>query len=119
LAAKQVRAKGSTRNWLTPIESSEGNSHSAVPYLCFGIDACIYLKPRVPFPSHRMIRKIEINIKVDPLPLRRKFKLLVSPNVAKVGADKQFSNIPIPESIGLFRHIRRGLQIEILVRAYE
>ncbi len=106
LTAKQIRAKGSAGNWRAFIESSEGNSHGAIPYLCLGIDARSYLKPGVPGPSHRMIRKIQIDIKVGPLPLRRKFEFLVSANVVKFGADKQFSNIPIPKPIGLFHCIR-------------
>jgi hypothetical protein len=64
-----------------------------------------------------MIRKVEINIEVNPLPLWRDFELFISPDVLKVGTNKKFCDIPIPKPIGLFHRVRRGLQIQFLVGA--
>ncbi len=66
-----------------------------------------------------MIGKIEIDIEVDPLALRRYFKLLIPANVLKVGAYKQLSNIPIPEAEGLVHSVRRRLEIKLLVGTCE
>jgi hypothetical protein len=66
-----------------------------------------------------MIGKIEIDIEVDPLPLRRNLKFLVSPDVVKVRADEQLGDIPIPKAVGFLYHNRRRLQIEFLVGAFE
>ena len=109
LTAKQVHTKGSAGRRTMMIESSERNSHRTVPYLSLRIDPRINFKSRVPSPPHRMIRKIEIYIKVGPFTLRRNFELLVSPNVLKVSADKQFSYIPSPQPVSLQRCIRRRL----------
>jgi hypothetical protein len=88
LTAKQVHAKAIACNWMAPIESSKGDSHRAVPDVCAGINACIYLESGVPGPSDSMIRQIKIDIEIDPLSLGRNLELLVPPNIMEVGTDK-------------------------------
>src|SRR5208337_3845341 len=96
LTAEQVGAKSPARCWRARIQSRKRNSHGAIPYLCRRIDPRRYLKSGVPRPPHRMIREIEIDIEIGPLLLRRKFELLVSANIVKVGTDEQLSDIPFP-----------------------
>ena len=39
----------------------------------------------------------QVDIEIDPLPLRGDFELPISPNVPEIRTDKNFGNIPIPE----------------------
>jgi len=43
-----------------------------------------------------MVRLVQVDVEVNPFALRRNFKLLIALNVRKIGADKDFRDVPIP-----------------------
>ena len=43
-----------------------------------------------------MVWFVQVNIQVDPFSLRRNLKLFVALDIPKIGADKDFGDIPIP-----------------------
>ena len=66
-----------------------------------------------------MVRLAQVNIEVNPFALRRDFKLLVALDIREIGADEDFSDVPIPEFVGFFLSIWRRFKVEFLVGANE
>src|ERR1039458_7390965 len=74
----------------------QGNAHRAVPGVSALINARLYFEAGVPGPPVFVVRFAEVDIQIDPFSLGRDFKLLVALDIRKIGADEDFSDIPIP-----------------------
>src|SRR5271169_1727566 len=101
LAAKQVDPKLITKCRSLVLQSREWNAHGSVPNLRDRVDASGYRETRVPGPSIFVMRLGQVNVEIDPLPLRRDFELFVSADVLKIRTDEDLGNIPIPKLICL------------------
>ena len=59
---------------------------------------------------------VEVDIKVNPFSLRGNFEFLITFDIAEVGTDEHFSDIPLPQLVGFLGRDWRWLQIELIVR---
>src|ERR1700758_1775243 len=88
LAPKQIDAQHIPRRGWTSIDCRIGNFHCSIPDVTSLVDSRRNREARIPFPASAFVRMIEINIKIDPFPLRRDLEFFVTPNVIEVGTDK-------------------------------
>jgi len=88
------------------------------PYQIFRcrVDASCYDKAGVPGPTIFVMRLRQVDIQIDPLPLRRHFELPVSTDVLEVGTNKHLGEVPIPELVRFRRSTGRGFKIQFFVR---
>src|ERR1035438_7960274 len=119
LTPKEVDAHGVSGDWGTRVDRSQGNAHRSVPGVRAFINARLYFEAGVPGPPVFVVRLAEVNIEVNPFALWRDFKLLVALDICKIGADKDFGDVPIPQFVGFFLSIWRRLKVEFLVGADE
>src|SRR5207245_8527168 len=94
LAAKQIDSELFPNCRRAPLQGGEWHAHGSVPNLRCRVDASRYDKTRVPGPAKFVMRLRQVDIQIDPLPLRRHFELPVSPDVLEVGTNKQFGYVP-------------------------
>ena len=73
-------------------------------------------KTGVPGPTIFVMRLRQVDIQIDPLPLRRHFELPVSADVLEVGTNKHLGEVPIPELVRFRRSTGRGFKIQFFVR---
>src|SRR5580658_517329 len=66
-----------------------------------------------------MMLAIEIDLQIDPLPLRRNLEFFVPFYVLEIRADEHFRDIPIPKLVGLSQRIRIRRQVKFFVGTYE
>src|SRR6266568_5785751 len=119
LTPKQVNTHRVPDDRRTRLDRSQGNAHRSVPRVHAFINARPHLEAGVPGPSVFVMRLAQVNIEINPLALWRDFKLLVALDIPKIGADENFGHVPIPQFVGLFLSIWRGLKVEFLIRADE
>jgi len=119
LGAVEVDAQGVALCCRAIIDGDIRDTEKAVPDVVWDVDSCRDLAARFPDPTCFMGWIVQIYVQVDPLALRGDFKLLVAADVIEVGADKDFSHIPVPKLVGFGAEVWFGFQVELLVRADE
>src|ERR1039458_2874325 len=99
--AGRLAMAGNRPDRVLALQSREGKAHGSVPNLRDRIDASGYREARVPRPAIFVMRLGQVNVEIDPLPLRRDFEFFVSADVLKIRTNENLGNIPIPKLICL------------------
>jgi len=83
------------------------------------VDSGEDFETRVPLPAIFVMGLVEVDVEVDPLPLRRDFEFLVALDIGEIGANESFSYVPVPKLVGFFVSVWIRFEMELLVRASE
>src|SRR3984893_7867139 len=116
LAAKRLIRNSCPACGVSPTRAK--NLIRLAPYQVFaaGSMRAPYGETGVPGPATFVVGHCQINIKIDPLPLRRDFEFLVSPDVVEIRTDEYLGHVPIPEPKCLGRGAGLGFYVQFIVR---
>src|SRR5271169_6415729 len=119
LTTKEIDSQSIAGRRRATVNCSIRNSHRPIPHVSSLIDPRCDLEIRIPFPTAVVMLAIEIDIQIDPLPLRRNLEFFVPFYVLEIRADERFRDIPIPKLVRLSRRIRIRRQVKFFVGTYE
>src|ERR1035437_5801942 len=119
LGAKEIDSQSVAIGGWAGVDGLVRNPHKARPDLCGLVDSSGDLESGIPHPRVFVARRIEIDIQVDPLPLRGDFEFPIPADVFEVGAYENLRYVPLPKFVSLSRCGGIRLQIELLVGADE
>src|SRR5882757_4263038 len=117
LAAKQIDTQCVSGGWTAGINRLPRYTHRAVPSVCRRIETRHDCESGIPGPAFFVVRLVQINIEVDPLPLRRDFEFFVLLDVGEVRSEKHFSNVPVPKLVSFLVTVRRRPEIQSFIGA--
>ena len=100
MRAEEVDPKGTAVRRRTLVDGHERNAHGRVPGFRRTVDAGGNLKSRIPLPAVLVLWLGQVDVQIDPFPLRRDLELFVAADVLKVRANKNLRDVPVPELEG-------------------
>src|SRR5579864_1667615 len=101
-AAEQIQTEDISRARRPRVDGGKRDAHSGVPDMFLLVDSGEDFEAGIPFPAVFVMWAVEIDVKVDPLALRRDFEFLVALDIGEVGANEGFGDVPVPELVGFF-----------------
>ncbi len=104
--AKEIDAPGLCRVERTGDEAFHRQHQNCPPRLRRFVDTRATFQPtgQIAFPV--VLSTIEIDIQIDPVPVRRDFKFLVFPRLRRIALHKQFANVLFPKLVAPAARIR-------------
>lgn len=98
LAAKEVDAENGAGQGFASFNRGVGDLHTSIPGFPVLLYAGCNQKARSPRGFGNFVWLFQVDIQIEPFPLRGQFKLPVSMHGIALGSDEDFRYVPVPKS---------------------